>query len=877
MEGWTVSNYRIIRKIGGGGMGVVYKAEDTRLRRPVAIKFLPEKYFGNRNALERFELEARAASALNHPNICTVYAIDEHMGQPFIVMEFLEGMTLKHKIRPAPLEVKGWLDVAYQLAGGLQAAHSRGIIHRDIKPSNIFVTDEGLAKIVDFGLAKFVTEPIADQINSLHPTAAMPKDPLTKPGTILGTITYMSPEQALGGELDVRTDLFSLGVVLYQSISGLHPFTCTTLAAYVDALIHKEPDPPSSVNDSIPTGIDAVVSRLLQKDPNDRYQSAEELRRVLSDLQGQLYGVTLPTPFPMKRRLHSLLRPPIFMLVVVFLAILLGVKNWDWMGPWSWFGPAQQDIAVLLFENVSNDPERQPLLEGLTHELTSSLTKMGQSQKRLRVVPSAEILDSQVFTASRARRFYGVTLAVTGSLETVGEELRMTLNLINAETLRQMDSELIVDLQGNVAKLKEAALKILVSMLELNLEAETFRVLAASGTTVPSAYRHYLRGLGFLERSDKLGNIDKSIEELRIAVQADPTFALAFAALTEALRIQFQETNDASWIESAEKSCRQALKLDDQLPAAYISCGSVYLERGLSEEARKQYEMAVSLDPTDASAYRGLANAEAALGNSEEAETIWQEAIQDTPDYWLTYFRLGYFYIDQGRYEEALEPLRQALSYVPDNYRIYNNIGSALLYLQRLEEAIQSFQFSIAIEPNYGAYSNLGTAYFLDGNFASAAEMYDLALQHRDSDYRVWGNLAGACRKTPGREMEAAGFYTRAAEMAEDLLQVNPNRVETILHLADYYLVLEEYEKGNELLENALELYTENPDLMFRMGRICEKLGRRKVAIDWILEAIRVGYPVSRIKESSTLEELRTDKVFLSRLEQMDTTVEPWR
>jgi tetratricopeptide (TPR) repeat protein len=401
--------------------------------------------------------------------------------------------------------------------------------------------------------------------------------------------------------------------------------------------------------------------------------------------------------------------------------------------------------------------------------------------------------------------------------------------------------------------------------------------LAASGTIVPSAYRHYLRGLGFLERCDKLGNIDKSIEELRIAVQADPTFALAFAALTEALRIQFQETNDASWIESAEKSCRQALKLDDQLPAAYISCGSVYLERGLFEEARIQYEMAVSLDPTDASAYRGLANAEAALGNSEEAETIWQEAIQDTPDYWLTYFRLGYFYIDQGRYEEALEPLRQALSYVPDNYRIYNNIGSALLYLQRLEEAIQSFQFSIAIEPNYGAYSNLGTAYFREGDFASAAEMYDLALQHRDSDYRVWGNLAGACRKTPGREMEAAGFYTRAAEMAEDLLQVNPNRLETILNLADYYLVLEEYEKGNELLENALELYTRNPDLMFRMGRICEKLGRRKVAIDWILEAIRVGYPVSRIEESSTLEELRTDKVFLSRLEQMDTTVEPWR
>jgi serine/threonine-protein kinase len=422
--------------------------------------------------------------------------------------------------------------------------------------------------------------------------------------------------------------------------------------------------------------------------------------------------------------------------------------------------------------------------------------------------------------------------------------------------------------------LKSAALTTLNSMLQLNLEPDTFQVLAASGTSVSSAYRHYLQGLGFLERFDRKGNVQQAIQEFNMAVQDDPLFATAYASLAEALRIKFQETNNGDWLDSADEACEQALALNDQLAVAYISCGSVQLERGRYQEALQQYHTAVMLDPTDGDAYRGVANTQAALGNIEEAEAIWQEAINLKPDYWLAHFRLGYFLMQHGRYKEALGPLRTALSYVPNNYRVYNNIGTAHLYQMHLEAAIEAFQSSVAIEPNYAAYSNLATARFYQHEYSAAAEMYELALQYRDSDYRVWAGLARACELTPERAHEAKAFYMRAVELAEEILQVNPRRAEVAVHLAQYYQVLDQNEPGREMLDYALSLQTRNPELMVRLAKLCEKLGRREEAIDLIANAVENGFPYSQIEASTTLEELRNDEAFLSRLRQMDLTDE---
>ena len=860
-SGAMMGSYQILAPLGSGGMGVVYRARDTRLNREAAVKVLSPAIAEDPNLMMRFRREAHVLASLNHPNIVTIYDIGQEGRTLYIAMELVDGKDLDEILTAGALPVHRALDIAIQVGAGLAVAHDSGIVHRDLKPKNVMIRQDGLAKILDFGLSKHAPG---------FPRSALEGMPAaTKEGVLLGTIDYMSPEQACGLPMDFRSDQFSFGSLLYEMTTGKQPFRRETIPQTLAAIIEVEPKSITSLNPNVPYAFHAIVRRCMAKKPEGRYSSTKELADALKKIRdSSVAEESTLLPASARAVLHRVPRWLEISFAAVLAAAGISMITPRFFGKvrfWSEsLSPAmQKQLVVLPFTNVGNDPENQGFCDGLVEILSSKLSQLEQFQQKLRVVPSTDVLREGIVSVREARQTFGATLAITGSVQRTEDQVRLTINLVDPQTLLQLKSKTIDTQAGNISVLQDGVVMEVAELLDVKLTSQAKQVLAVGGTTVPSAYEYYMQGRGYLQRYEVAQNVDTAIALFNRALEQDPKYALAEAGLGEAYWRSYEQTKDTHWAEEARKSSAAAIALNDKLPQVYVTLGMIQTGTGRYDEAIQYFQKALALEPIDADTFRELAKTYQQMGRLKDAESTYKNAIAVRPGYWAAHNELGGFYYRLGRYEEAEKEFRSVVELTPDNARGYKNLGAIAYSQKRYEEAAQMYEKSVAIKPSDGAYSNLGTVYYTLGQYGEAARYYEKAIQMNDHQSLWWHNLAGAYQWS-NEPQKAQAAFQRTAALLEEQLRVNPRDPTSLIFLADAYSYLNQPQRARELLRQGLALAPDDVSDMFQASAIYEQLGDRELALQWLAKAIKGGFSRDLIEKEPTLARLRLDPKYPS-------------
>jgi serine/threonine-protein kinase len=843
--GQTVSHYHILERLGGGGMGLVYRARDTRLDRTVALKFLPREWSHEPLLRERFSREARAASALDHPHICTVFDIGETAeGQLFIAMAYCPGETLKQRTLRGPMPIDEAVNVAIQIGEALESAHDGGIVHRDIKPANILITDRDQVKIVDFGLAKLAGE-VA----------------VTRQGTVIGTPAYMSPEQAAGEEVDGRADLWALGTVLYEMLTGRRAFAADHERAVLLAIMSTDPTPIETLRPDVPAELLRIIRRCLKRKPDDRYQSAGELLADLKRFRGDMTPAevvtqTLPSVTPMRRKrtlARRVLPAAAVVAVGVALTTLYPILS----------RPSTRHLVVLPFHCPGADTKSEILCAGLLDTITAKLAELQRFRTELSVVPTSEIIGQRVTTADEARRVFGVDLVISGSVLREGDTTRIPLQLIDTQKLRQIRSRTITTENSADFVLQDQVVATIEEMLDLELGAEARNAMRAGGTQNAEAAELFLEARGRAGRRPSEKQLTQAMNLYRRALDLDPDYAEAMVRLAEACRQRFDLSGDSIWVEHGTNYAQRAIDVDDTLPTAHFMAGLFAHESGSYDRAIEHFQRAITLDPLHLEAYMYLADAYELTGATEDASATVERAIRTGPDDWTTYHDIGVFFFGRHDWERAAEYFEKVIDLNPNSSIGYTTLGGILLYLDDRVGARQNLEHAVEIGGGYDAYNNLATLEFYEGHFGRAAELFERALEIDESDYIVWSNLgeasANALIDDPDRTRHA---FLRAAELVSAQLDTAPDDIDLTIFLASLRVNLGENDEARRLAAHAAALEVTDPDSMITLADIFEKLGERESALLWIQRSLEAGYPLQLIEDYAGFDELRADPRF---------------
>ena len=846
-QGVRLGSFEVLGPLGAGGMGEVYRARDTRLGRDVAIKVLPEAFARDPARAARFEREARLLAAINHPAIAAIYGAEEFDSLRCIILELVPGETLAERLARSPLALEESLALSGQIAEALEAAHERGVVHRDLKPSNIKITPEGKVKVLDFGLAKAMEVPSAEDI-SKSPTLVAEQ---TRPGVILGTVEFMSPEQARGKAVDKRTDIWAFGCILFEMLSGRRAFTGETPSDVLVMILTSEPD-WRALPAETPASLRELLGRCLEKDPNRRLRDIGEARIAIEKSLGDLRGFAPPARASRARPLRA----------AAWLLSTAAVLAAAWLvlrprAPSPASVPGTISLAVLPFKNLSSEAGDQLLGDGLAETVSVRLAKLPGIQ----VVTSLAVHDAAQNEPDpyRAASRLGANVVISGSLQRSNQQVRIIYAVLNATDRKQLAGDQVTGSASDLFAIQDQVADQVADGLKLKIRAG--EPSAPGGLTTASEQERYVQALGLLQRYDRPASVDEAIRLLEGLAAERPGSALPHASLARAYLVKFNLTRDRSWADRAATSSARARQSKPGLPEVDITAGEVALRTGKPAEAVAAFQRALASQPNSYEALLGLAGAQNAAGDPDRAERSYKRAIALQPSYFACYSKLGGFYFSRGRYAEGAEMFRRVTELTPDNARAFSNMAACYHQMDRFEEALAACRRSLAIEPTSGAYSNAGSSEFFLGRYGEASKDFEKAVALTPDRYDGWADLADAYYWS-GRRSEAHEAYQKAIRMARSELQVNPRDPSAHARLAVCLARTGEISGARGEIARAVELAARDPRVLYDAAIVSKMSGHKDEALVWLGRAVAAGSGVLQIRREPEFAGLQKEPRF---------------